>query len=502
MQSLPIKLKALSLQRVECWVYAFIVLHVIVWTLAPTWVRHTLPMDAMEGTTWGSQLEWGYDKNPFMNGWLSALAVYIGGKSGWAIYLFSQLSVALCFWALWQLGKKMLPPLYALLAVFLLEGIQYYNIHAIDFDDNVLELGLWALTILFFYQALLKQKYLDWILTGFFAGLSMMTKYYAAMLLLPMLLFMIVTPSTYGEFKKLRFYLGLSVFFIIIAPHTAWLFSHDFVTIDYALRRVSSSEPSWLNHFYYPAQFFWQQIQVFLPALFLLLLLIVRSPKAEEIHKNKDAIQFDTLFLLMVGIGPFLLTILLSACTGIKLRAGWGQPLLTFWGLFFLKIFLPKLTSTRLKWFFSIFIFIFIGTVIIYCVALLRADEPSSANFPGRPIASSLEKEWHNHYHRPFAYVVGARWIAGTIAFYSHDRPRVYIDANKKFSPWIDEKKLKQAGALFVWDPTEEHQMSVAEIKKRFPQLGPLKILHFPWMRNKTMTPVEISIAFLAPEGH
>ena len=48
----------------------------------------------------------------------------------------------------------MLPKSYALIALLLLEGIQYFNFHAIDFNDNTLELGLWGLTIYFFYQAL------------------------------------------------------------------------------------------------------------------------------------------------------------------------------------------------------------------------------------------------------------------------------------------------------------------------------------------------------------
>ena len=84
------------------------------------------------------------------------------------IYLFSQLSVALCFYASLAIGKKIMPPLYALLGVLFLEGIQYYHLHAIDFNDNTLELGLWALTILFFYEALTKNSVKNWFLTGLF----------------------------------------------------------------------------------------------------------------------------------------------------------------------------------------------------------------------------------------------------------------------------------------------------------------------------------------------
>src|SRR5580658_2023883 len=124
--------------QAQRWLYVFIAVHLVIWTLVPAMVRYNLPLDAIEGTLWGHQLEWGYDKNPFLNAWLTALAVRLDGQSGWMIYLFSQLSVVICFWAVWQLAKKMVSPVYALIAVMLLEGVQYYHFHAIDFNDNTL----------------------------------------------------------------------------------------------------------------------------------------------------------------------------------------------------------------------------------------------------------------------------------------------------------------------------------------------------------------------------
>jgi len=110
--------------QAERWLLLFIFLHVFFWTLIPSWVRYTLPMDAMEGTTWGHQLVLGYDKNPFLNAWLTRFALFLGGGYVWVIYLFSQLSVAACFWALFRLGEKFLPPIHALIAVLLLESMQ------------------------------------------------------------------------------------------------------------------------------------------------------------------------------------------------------------------------------------------------------------------------------------------------------------------------------------------------------------------------------------------
>ena len=130
----------------ERWLYLVIAIHVFAWTIVPYLIRFNLPLDAIEGTIWGQQLQWGYDKNPYFNGWLSRIAIILDNHTGWGTYLFSQLSVAVCFWATWKLANKILPSTYALLGVLILEGVQYFNLHAIDFNDNTLELALWALT--------------------------------------------------------------------------------------------------------------------------------------------------------------------------------------------------------------------------------------------------------------------------------------------------------------------------------------------------------------------
>jgi len=481
----------------ERWMVIFLWIHILVWTLVPYWVRYALPLDAMEGATWGHQLEWGYDKNPFVNGWLTALAVYLDQYQDWAVYLFSQLSVAICFLAVWQLAKKMVPPIYALLAVFLLEGIQYYNVHSIDFNDNTIELSLWALTALWFYNALKSQSVRDWMLVGLLAGLGMMTKYYTIVLLIPMFLFLLVSPTNRQTFIKPAFYLGMAVFVAVVLPHVIWLFSHDFITVNYAFKRVHS-RPTWINHLEYSGRFAWQQVEAFLPAVAMALLFFVGDEPRD--HSTRIPVnRFDRLFLLFVGVGPFLLTILLSAFTGMKLRAGWGTPLLSLWGILLMVWLHPPVTVKRFYRFIVLFFVLIASIVVGYSAALVRADEPSSANFPGKVIASVLTQEWRNTYHSAVPYIAGSRWVAGNVAYYSADHPPVYIDWNPRISPWIDEAKLQAKGAIFVWDTTEPREIPSAETLARFKKLGDIKIMRFSWLRNKQSTPVEIAVAFLPP---
>lgn len=485
--------------RPSYWLYAFVFIHVTVWTLAPATIRFALPMDSIEGILWGHQLELGYDKNPFMNAWLSHLAVWLDGHSGWMIYLFSQLSVGICFWAMYRLGKKFFSPAQAFVSVMLLEGLQYYSFHAIDFNDNTLELSLWALTALFFYQAINDKKLSDWLLTASFAALGMMAKYYTAILLLPMALLMIATPEGRDQFRSRYFYLACILFIAIILPHTIWLFSHDFITVQYAFDRVSSP-PTWFSHVLFPTQFAWQQFEVLIPAL-LLFALLLRDKTIQAGKYWRSLPTFDRKFLGYVGMGPLVITILLSAFTGIRLRAGWGQPLLSFSGMILLAWFMPSLSRKQLTRFIIATFTLMFLMVTIYCVALIRADAPSSANFPSKMIASTLTDEWRNQYGTPLHYVAGPRWLAGSIAFYSKDQPAVYMSWDKQFSPWIDEAALKKSGAIFVWDPTERERTPMKEVLKRFPNLGPIHTMYFSWMRNHKMKPVEMRVAFLPPSS-
>lgn len=486
--------------RAQRWLYLFLIIHLLVWTLAPALVRYNLPLDSIEGTIWGHQLEWGYDKNPFLNGWLTALATTLDGHSGWMVYLFSQLSVVACFWAVWRLANAMLSPALALIAVLLLEGIQYYNFHAIDFNDNTLELSLWALTIYFFYQACRKPTHLVWILTGLFAALGMMAKYYTAALLAGMALFFFTRAEQRKQVTTLSPYLGLMVFLAIILPHVVWLFFHDFITVTYVFARTSS-QPHWTNHLFFPAQFAWQQLQAFLPALVLFSLLFIGK---KPLLTFKKLTPFNKAFLFYIGLGPFLLTILLSLLLGIKLRAGWGMPLLSLWGIVLVAAFEPSLTKTKMHGFLAA-IFILMGTLVSgYTLSLIDSKDPSSANFPGREIARHLTQQWHDTYHLPLAYVAGSRWVGGNIEFYSHDHPAVFMEWDKRRSPWINTDNMQRKGAIFIWNISENESMP-QDLQKQFPQLLTPRVLEFSWHRNtKNLPPIKIGMAILPPcsSGH
>ncbi len=457
---------SLSKNQANTIFWAFIISHVVFWTLAPMLIRFNLPMDSIEGAIWSQKLVFGYDKAPLLNAWITAGAIWLFGYVDWAIYLTSQLSVAVCFIALWLLAKKNLSPIYALLSIIILEGFQYYHIGAIDFDDNVLQLPLWALSCLFFYKALNEKKLSDWVWLGIFTGLALLAKYYAILLFLSMLAFLGRLENRYC-FSERGIYLAFAIFLVIISPHVFWLFHHDFLTIHYVFRRIGDL-PTWSSHVINPLLFLRDEAYALIVPGLLFVLLFFGSERGENdgltekslvkaylkptSRSNNSKNVSDQKFLIYLSLVPLLLAVLISILTGIKLHIMWGSALFSLWGMLFFSFFQPTLNDRKIYRFFIVMLLLFFMTLIGYLLSIRWSKNNSSAHFPGRPIAHNLIESWYQRYHQPLAYVIGNRWLAGNLSFYSHLHPIVLIDGDLRLAPWLDPPDLNRKGALLIWD--------------------------------------------------
>ena len=504
-------------QKCQRWFWWFLIIHNILWVIMPTWLRYALPHDTIEGALWGQHLELGYDKNPWMNAWLTRLGWALGGTSGVGIYALSSVFVAISFWAVWRLANKFLHPLYALIAVFLLEGCINYTLVPQAFNDNLIELGLWPLMFLCFYQAIKQQKTRYWLATGIVAGLAMMAKYYTAIPLVIMFIFLVCKSEGRRNFAKSGIYLSLISFILVCLPHMIWLFQHNFITIAYAANRTENiGLSSWKLHLLYPIDFALAQIINFIFPLFLLCLLYSRKKLNQTYLAKPDLLPtFPRQFLLTMAFGPYLLTLLLAIIFGWRLFNEWGVPLASLWGLILIAFSQPAITLTAFKRFFIIIYIVMFLWAAIYAIGLtFDKRHRHSDNYPAQEIADYVTQQWWNQYHKPLKYVAGSRYIAGYIAFYSADHPSVYVEWNDQFSPWLDIKDMKKYGAVFVQDnyygtlvfgnkkpETDGGNHFPSEILHQFPNLKIIPVKYFDWHRtNTTLKPIPVLIGILPPE--
>jgi hypothetical protein len=482
------------------WFYGLLLIHFTVWSSFSILCQKDAPLDVMEAVVWGSQWQLGYQRDPYLTPWLSYIVSTLGGHALWPIYLFSQICIIVSFWAVWQLAKKMaLPAVYGFIAVLLLEGIAYYNLTTPEFNDNVLQIPFWALTILSFYTALKNPKSKAFLAVGLFLALAFMSKYFAIFLFIPMTILMLGTSQGRRHFKNPFLYAGILIFLLIIMPNVIWLFHSHFLYVNYALSRVGDTG-TWTAHFFSPLRFLFNQWAILLPAL------LAFSPFYFAARQKGVSHSFDRHFLLAMGAGPLFTALLYSVISGAHFHSMWGAPLFNLVGLLLVVMVHPVVSARSLKIFIGLSVFFFILFLLVYFVLTvgkpLILQRDTTAVFPGKAMTESLTQEWHQKFHTPLYYVSGSHEHSARVSFYSSDHPKPYFECDPLLNPWIDEKDFEKRGALFVWDTEGSYDLWVPIIlKNRFPRAKILPHHHYHFQTSADIPPVELAVAFLPPRN-
>jgi len=474
----------------------FALFHVFFWTLVPALLHHNAPLDVAEAIAWGQQWQWGYDRDPYLVGWLAYSVSWLTGHSVWATYFLSQVCIVATFWAIWRLALNLkLSAPQALLSILLLEGVFYYHFATPEFNDNVLQLPTWALTLSFLYTAVTTQKVREWLYTGLFAGLALMAKYFTVMLFVPILLLLVITESGRQSFKNRGLYFAIAIGLIIVGPNIYWQYQHGFQYVGYALSRAAV-ESSWYTHWYYPLLFLGTQCLALLPCL-LLYGVSIRSFKAATAEKS----DFDQLFLLLMTWGPLATTLAYSALTGTHMRSMWGMPLFSCVGLWLVYTLGPALDEVRNRRlmygaFLSFFtaLIAYIGSVILPPYVDGHAK---TVSYPSVELAALVSSVWQQHYQTPLPFVAGTRQLAARVAVYAPAHPVPYFDWDSAVSPWVNIEKMQHDGAVFVWDAQAFGDDVPAEVRTAYPRLQSSTVVEIPWHTRASIKPVRVGVALL-----
>jgi 4-amino-4-deoxy-L-arabinose transferase-like glycosyltransferase len=397
--------------------FIFLSTHLFIWTLVPSIVNNNLPLDVIESLAWGSNLEWGFSKHPPMMSFSTEFFYQIFGNQDWAYYLLSQIFVVASFYIIYKLAEDMLKNKYfALLSIFLLEGIYFYNFTTPEFNVNVCQLPFWSLAVLYTWKCIKKDKFKDYLLLGIFVSLGVLSKYLFVYLILSITILFICI--TFRE-KRLRIKLltVIPVFLLILLPHLIWLVKNDYITIFYGLHRTGDSSSIW-DHIIYPVIFLGKQIGILIP-FFLMIFFLFSKYKASFNFKDQKI-----LFLLIINLVPITLMFLTSVIMGVKIRTMWMTPFYLFFGVLIVYIFQSKIDLKKLNNFYYIFGFLFIFSPLAYAsISIAKTDKRTDYN--GKQKAKMIQLEWNRLYqNKKIYYVWGNEWEAGNLSYHLKDRPK------------------------------------------------------------------------------
>jgi len=424
--------------------YIFITSHLIIWTLVPTLTNHNLPLDTIEALAWGSNLDWGFNKHPPASAFFVEVFYQIFGSNDWAYYLLSQIFVVISFFIVWKFSEEFFNnKTYSLLSVLLLEGIYFYNFTTPEFNVNVCQLPFWALTVLYCWKGFKDNKTIDWLLFGLFAALGVLSKYLFIYLLVAMDVFFIYLIVN----KKINFKCLISfvTFLLVLLPHLIWLIENDYITITYALHRTGLENPNFLNHIIHPLIFLGKQIGILIP-FFVMFLFIVSKLKAKFNFKDKKL-----LFLLTINIVPIILMFLTSMLMGVKIRTMWMTPFYLFSGVLFVYIFKNKIVLNKLKYFFSVFLILFIFSPAAYLyVSISQTDKRT--DYPGKEIANKIQEKWDGNFTNTIDSVIGDEWYAGNLSYHLRSKPKWYSYSAAFIDMSVDDfiERIGKNGLIIV----------------------------------------------------
>ena len=419
------------------------------WTLLPTAYIGNVPIDVAENVAWGQNLELGYDKNPYFGAWLSS-AVFRLFPHDWIFYLMSQLAVFFGVAAAYRLTREITRSSF----VAFVSGVStllipFFSHSANEFNDDVMSIALWGLSALYFYRAVRNDTVREWIATGCFAGLALMTKYLAGALLLSLGVLLFVTPEGRKCWKRPGVYLGAALFLVLVVPNVVWLFKNDFVAIRYAIGRADlQNGVEWSAHLIHPAELL-RDFLYRLAAPVAAALIFRRS-------RRRADDRFGRAFLRCAGAGPLVLSLLFSLATGGDVLTSWLTPYYVFAVPLLFAEYRPLPDRRQLEFFAGLFVLTTTLTTVAFAYEYLyrRPYLKSGVNFnvyPGRQVAAELTRLWRERFDRPVPYAIGRRNDCCYMNYYSPDRPRAFFDHDTAQAPSIDPADVAKRGAVVIW---------------------------------------------------
>ena len=410
--------------------YAFLIAHIIIWTLIPSLTNKNLPLDTIEALAWGSNLDWGFDKHPPMSAFIAEFFYKVFGSQDWAYYLLSQIFVITTFYIVFLISNEILRNKnLSIFSVLSLVGIYFYNFTTPEFNVNICQLPFWALTVLYSWKIYNNKKLnlKDSILLGVFAVAGFLSKYLFIYLLIS-IFFLFVYLILIKKDRKFdfKYLISIEVFLILLVPHIIWLFQNDFKTVLYAFDRTGINQSVALDHFKFPILFLLKQVGILIPFI-LLIFLLIQKFKYKFNFKDKKLI-----FLIFINLMPLLLIFLTSLISGSKIRTMWMTPFYLFMGTFIIYVLQKQINFLKIKKFLVLFIALFLLSPLAYAYISLSKDNKRT-DYPGKKISQKVQKKWDNDFTGEINVVLGDEWIAGNLSYHLKSRPiwEGKIDKNK-----------------------------------------------------------------------
>jgi len=440
-----------SAQTVAALFVAFIAVWSVYFAIAES--QASIHNDMAEAYAWGREFQLGYNQHPPFWAWICGAWFAVFPRAGWAFAILSSLNAAVGLVGSWKLIGRFAEGDKRTAATALLLLTPFYTFLCYNFNANTIFLSIWPWTTYFFLRAIDEDGIVDAILFGVCMGLALLSKYYALILGATCFLAALQHPARARYFRSASPYISIAVAAALCAPHVWWLLTSGAPPVRY-LSRISGRGYG-AAAFYAATAFFGalaQNAVVFALVAFAAFL----APRGETTPLRMHHARFRLLATL--ALAPLLLSVL--AGLGLRTKISTNMLIGTFCLMPLLAIEIAgsrgierlRRLSTRLA------VAVSLGALAASpAVALGKTWLSRDSNDwePRKELAEAATKFWRETTGEPLAYVGGSFRYDNAVAFYSVERPHVFVRFDYFANQWVTPRALAKKGLLSVCVKTD-----------------------------------------------
>jgi 4-amino-4-deoxy-L-arabinose transferase-like glycosyltransferase len=406
--------------------------------------------DMAEAYAWGREFQLGYNQHPPFWAWICGVWFAVFPRAGWAFAMLSSVNAAIGLLGSWKLVGRFARGDERIAATALLLLTPFYTFLSYKYNANSIFLSIWPWTTYFFLRAIDEDGIVDAILFGVGMGLALLSKYYALILGATCFLAALQHPGRARYFRSASPYVSIAVAAALCAPHIGWLLTSGAPPVRY-LSRISGRGYG-VTAFYAATAFFGALAQN--AVVFGLVALAAFLAPRGEITRIRPRLRL----LATLALAPLLLTVL----AGVTLRTKVSTNMLI--GTFSLMPLLAiEIAGSRglerLRWLSTrLAAGLSLGALAVSpAVALGKAwfSHDSNDTEPRKELAEAATKFWRETTGRSLVYVGGSPPYDKAVAFYSAERPHVFVGFDYFANQWVTPRLLAEKGLLSVCVTTD-----------------------------------------------
>src|SRR6202167_4969719 len=264
--------------------------------------------------------------------WLAEIAFRIAGLFG--VYVLAQICVVTTYWCVFALGRAIVGPAHAALAVLLMVGIALFTVPSPNFRPPILTMALWAVVLVRYWQAVAEGQKRSWYVLGGAAALMLLTSDAALILLGALVVFTAVTERGRAALEAIEPWIVAVALAVVLFLHLLWLELMGGSPMP-VLERLRDAEASGAN-----TSAWLRLVGALVLAHAGLLILIVggggwprvrASPALPIARQPVD--PFALTFVKIFALVPALLATIFAIVVGQRLPVGGAAPLVVLSGL-------------------------------------------------------------------------------------------------------------------------------------------------------------------------